>query len=134
MTIEKPKLPKGLSYALKTSILQEAIESAGLDCHINLNYWTPQKVPGGDTILECFYWLPNANVDHDRFYIRAGSIKSEQRKTAENLLREKVIPVFIKWMKKIKSFPPDSPRLRHNLYFNAVFIDNDVSIYHDDLS
>ena len=130
--VEKPKTWKGLSYALKTSLLKEAVEAAGLDCNIILRYWTPQAVLGGDTILECFYWLPNANVAYDRFYIRAGTVKSEKRKAAQDLLIEKVIPKFIAWMLKIKSLPPDTAKLKHNLYFNAVFEDDRVKIFSDD--
>ncbi len=131
--VEKPKTWKGLSYALKTSLLKDAVEAAGIDCNIDLRYWTPQPIPGGDTILECFYWLPNANIDYDRFYIRAGIVKSKQRKAAQDLLIENVIPKFIAWMLAIKSLPPDSAKLRHNLYFNAVFEDGAVKIFSDKL-
>src|SRR5688500_16704966 len=102
-TIEKPKLKKGLSYALKTSILKDAIEESGIDCNIDLNYWSPYDIHVGETILECHYWLPNENVDYDRFYVRAGTVKSENRKVAQELLKEKVIPKFIDWISKIKS-------------------------------
>lgn len=129
--VEKPKTWKGLSYALKTSLLKDAVEAAGIDCNIILRYWTPMPVAGGDTILQCFYWLPNANVDHDRFYIRAGTVKSEKRKAAQDLLIEKVIPRFIDWMLKIKSQPPESAKLKHDLYFNAVFEDGKVKIFSD---
>lgn len=129
--VEKPKTWKGLSYPLKTSLLKDAVEAAEIDCNIILHYWTPQPVPGGDTILQCFYWLPNANVDYDRFYIRAGVVKSEKRKAAQDLLIEKVIPRFIEWMLKIKSLPPDSAKLKPNLYFNAVFEDDEVKIFSD---
>jgi hypothetical protein len=128
-TTEKPKLQKGLSYVLKTSMLKNAVEATGLDLNIDLIYWNPYRIAIGETILECHYWLPNERIDYDRFYIRAGTVKSEHRKTAELRLKEKVIPEFTDWIIKVKSLPFDSTKLKHNLYFNAVFKDNDVSIF-----
>lgn len=129
--VEKPKIQKGLSYVLKTSMLKDAVDATGLDLNIDLKYWNPYRIPIGETILECFYWLPNENVDYDRFYIRAGTVKSENRKTAEILLKEKGIPTFIDWIVKIKSLPLDSTKLKHNLYFNAVFKANEINIFCD---
>ena len=130
-TIEKPKLSKGLSYPLQTSMLKDAIEETGIDCNIDLHYWNPNRIPVGETILECFYWLPNENIDYDRFYVRAGTVKSKNRKIAQELLKEKVIPNFIEWIKKIKSLPVNSTKLKHNMYFNAVFKNNEVKIFQE---
>jgi hypothetical protein len=129
--IDKPKLRKDLSYALKTSILKDAIDASGIDCNIHLNYWNPYDIPAGETILECFFWLPNENVDYDRFYVRAGTVKSEDRKIAQELLKEKVIPKFIDWIRNTTSQPANSTALKHNAYFNAVFKDSAVTIFHD---
>ena len=129
--IEKPKLRKGLSYVLQSSMLKNALEETGIDCNIDINYWNPYRIPIGETILECFYWLPNENVDYDRFYVRAGTVKSEDRKVAQDLLREKVIPKFLDWFVKIKSLPKNSTKLKHNLYFNAVFKDNDIKVFYE---
>jgi hypothetical protein len=118
---------------LKTSFLKDAIEYAGIDCNVDLHYWQPQSIPVGETIFECMYWLPNANVDYDRCYIRAGTVRSENRKIAENLLKETVLLKFIDWVIKIQSLPDNSPKLKRELYFNAVFKENEVSIYCDEV-
>ena len=128
--IEKPKIRKGISYVLQTSILKDAIDAAGIDCNIHLIYWNPYRIPVGETILQCLYWLPNENVDYDRFYIRAGTVQSENRKIAQELLKEEAIPKFIDWVMKIKSLPENSTSLKHNSYFNAVFKDNAVKIFY----
>lgn len=130
-TIDKPKIKKGLSYALQTSMLKDAIDETGLDCNIDLHYWMTEKIPIGETILQCFYWLPNENIDYDRFYVRAGTVNSENRKMAQELLKEKVIPRFIDWLTKIKSLPLDSTKLKHNMYFNAVFKNNDIKFFYE---
>ncbi len=128
-TVEKPKLQKGLSYVLKTSLLKDALEATGLELNIDLIYWNPYRIPNGETILECHYWLPNENVDHDRFYIRAGTVKSENRKIAQELLKKEVIPKFVDWIIKIKSLLQNSTALKHNMYFNAVFKNDSVKIF-----
>lgn len=39
MTIlEKPRLPKGLAYALKASMLEAAVEKAGIECEIEVRF------------------------------------------------------------------------------------------------
>lgn len=126
--IEKPKTRKGLSYVLKTSMLKDILDANNIDCNIHLIYWTPRNIPIGETILECHYWLPNKNVDYDRFYIRAGTVKSESRKVAEKLMKEQVLPKFIDWILHIKSLPATSTLLE-NKYFNAVFKNDKVTIY-----
>jgi hypothetical protein len=128
--VEKPKIQNGLSYVLKTSMLKDAVEATGLDLNIHLIYWNPYRIPIGETILECHYWLPNENVDYDRFYIRAGTVKSENRKIAETLLKEEVLPKFIDWIKDLKSLPKNSTKLKNNLYFNAIFRENKVIYQH----
>jgi hypothetical protein len=74
----KPKLPKHLSYPLKTSALEEALRDAGVEPDVSLHYWTPQT---GHSVLLALLWPPNENVDHVRVYIRAGVVpaKNEER-------------------------------------------------------
>lgn len=38
MTINKPKVPKGLSYIIKSSQIQELFEELKLDIDISVNY------------------------------------------------------------------------------------------------
>lgn len=84
MTVEKPKLRKGWSYVLKSSLLQEALDQAQIVCHVDLKFWTPQS---GNSVLEAHYWLPNANIDHPRVYLRAGVVPSAERQAAQDELR-----------------------------------------------
>jgi hypothetical protein len=58
-SISKPKLPKGISYVLKTSQLASALSAAGIDIHVALKYWAPRC---GGSILEAHYWLPNERI------------------------------------------------------------------------
>ena len=115
MDIEKGKLPKGLSYPLKSSALSNALEAADISVSIHLIYEANQL------FFEAFYWLPNDNVEYDRFYIRTGAVKSEHAKLARTEMGNHVIPEFIKWAKEILSLPQNSPKLQEKLHFAKSF-------------
>ena len=128
MTVEKPKLRKGLSYVLKTSLLQETLDQAQIDCHVDLNYWTPQS---GCSVLEAHYWLPNANVDHPRVYVRAGVVPSAERQAALDALRGVGLPAFMSWLSRIIALPKGSPKLQGDLHFDASYGDGEIAITHN---
>lgn len=117
-SVSRPKLPKGLSYALKTSQLAQALADAGIDCHVDLVYWVPQ---GGGSILEGAYWPPNENVPHLRIYVRAGVVPSALRQAAAEALRVTALPQFICLLGMILALPEDSPALAGSPYFNASY-------------
>ncbi len=124
-SISKPKLPKGLSYVLKTSQLENALRDAGIDCHVDLVYWVPQS---GGSILEAHYWLPNENVAYPRVYLRTGAVLSNARLPASEALLNRAIPQFVAWLQRILDLPDGSPALQATLYFNATYCDNDIAI------
>ncbi len=70
-----------------------------------------------DVFFESFYWLPNENIDYDRFYIRTGTVKSSLRHEAKERMEQEIIPEFIIWSKQIIALPENSTKLKHNLHF-----------------
>jgi len=112
MNIEKERLPKGLTYPLKSSLFERELASAGITTHVSLLYGSRH------VLFEAFYWLPNKNVDYDRFYIRTGSVDSSDSKRAKEYLECSVIPDFIDWARDIVLLPTDSTRLNDTLYFS----------------
>lgn len=127
-TVEKPKTWKGYSYPLKTSLLKDAIEKAELDSTFHLKYWTTQLHDETYNILECHFWPASVNVNYDRFYIRAGVVKSQDRKIAEDYLRMEIIPKLIFFMKSKILLPDNSTELKQDSYFKAVFAENKILI------
>jgi hypothetical protein len=123
--VSKPKLPKGLSFVLKTSQLEQALFD--IDCHVYLRYWVPQC---GGSILEGDYWLPNENFPYPRVYIRAGAIPSALRSAASEALRESALPKFRDWLRKILSLSDKSPALHTHPYFNAEYSSQGLTISH----
>ena len=127
-TIDKPKTWKGLSYPLKTSMLKDAVENAKIISTIHLIYWTPKMYDETYNILECEFWPANKSFADNRFYIRAGVVKSQDRKLAETFLKNEVIPRLITFMQNKTSQSSDSSKLEQSSYFKAVFVDNKVLI------
>jgi hypothetical protein len=124
-SVSKPKLPKGLSFVLKTSQLEQALSD--IDCHVDLVYWIPQ---GGGSILEGHYWLPNDNVPYSRVYVRAGAIPSALRFAASEALRESALPKFIGWLRGILALSDRSPALPTEPYFDAQYTAEGLTITH----
>ena len=126
--VEKPPLSKKRSYVLKTSLLQVAIAAVGIECHIDITYFTPM-VDG--SILESEYWLPNENVPYPRAYVRAGSLPREQRAEAVRSLKATVLPAFAQWLARVVSLPANSPILIGGPKFTATYRHGLVDIRHD---
>lgn len=124
-SISKPKLPKGLAYVLKTSHLEQALEEAGIDTPVELVYWMPQET---GSILEGHYWLANEHVHYARVYVRAGCVAATQRRAAAEALRRLGLPRFVEWLKAIVGLPNDSPKLHTELYFDATYKEDCLSV------
>lgn len=121
LIVEKPKTWKGLSYVLKTSVLEKALIEAGLDCYVQLVYWTPkQDHKTHCSIIEAHYWYPNNNVPYYRFYIRAGVVPSNERENVEALLSNEVLPKLIQWMQRRVN--EDLNSTKRSTYFSASYI------------
>jgi hypothetical protein len=116
MDIEKGKIPKGLSYALKSSVLENSLEAANIKINVHLIYDT------NHVFFEAFYWLPNENIGYDRFYVRTGAVESKEARRARGFMESQVIPDFIKWANKIIRLPSNSPKLQEKPHFSRAFI------------
>ena len=127
INIKKPKIPKGLSYVLKTS-LEKALEAGGLDCQVDLHYWNPKA---GGPIFEADYLLPNTHCPYHRVNVRAGVVPSGQRKQAAEILESQILAEFVKWLKKIQVLPTNSTLWQGKLHFNASYTDGVVQVQHD---
>ena len=125
ITIEKPRLPAGRVYVLKSSQLLEALTDASIAFDIQLQFWTPQS---GGSILEAFYWPPNRNVPYDRVFVRAGSVLMRDRQRAAQVLVEHALPRFVKWLKAVQALPEGSPLHSESLTFDATLNANGLSV------
>ena len=126
LTIEKPRLPAGRTYALKTSYLVRALSEASISFDVQLQYRTPKA---GGSILQAFYWPANPNVPSDRVFVRAGSIAVADCQRAVEVLVERALPAFIDWLKAVQALPARSPLRLEELSFDAALIAYELSVY-----
>ncbi len=115
MEIEKGKIPKGLSFVLKSSMLEKSLKIAKIDTNVHLIY-DPRH-----SFFEAFYWLPNENVPYERFYIRTGAVDAHIAKEAREYMVNRVLPEFITWAEEINRLPSNSPKLQERPHFSRCF-------------
>ena len=115
MEIEKRKLPKGYSYALKSTMIENVFKENNITTYTHLIYCY------SEIFFDAHYLIPNQNVDYYRFYIRAGHVESIRRKEAMMFMQNSVIPEFIKWANELISLPENSTKLLEGPYFRRNF-------------
>lgn len=98
--IEKAKVGKGRSYVIQTSWLIPLVEEiqGSIEFALSVNYVHHQNKNGSVWIIHADFWLPNANVDHHRFHITPGFVKSEERKATVEVMKSTIIPELVEWM------------------------------------
>ena len=123
-SVDKDKIPKEYAYVLKTTQLEELINSANIITDVTLIYWKP-KIIG--SIFEVYFWLPNDRIAYHRLYIRAGAVLKKDVPLAREGLQKEVLPKFEQWIKTIEQLPENSTLYRSR-HFEAFFYDNHISI------
>lgn len=105
MQSETAKLPKGHSYPLKPTVLEASLASANISIEVHLI-----RQPGG--LFDAHFWPANANVPHERLYVRAGSVPKERAAEARHRMETVVVPSFVKWIADILAQDRNSPARR----------------------
>lgn len=131
LTIYKARLPKGLSYVLKTSQVEDALSPLDIDINVQLNFRVSRAGETGTRIFECYYWLPNANVPYNRFYINIGTVHHDDKILAASLMTTTAIIAFTKWVKFIALLPANSTLVKHDSYFKVIFNGGTLTIISD---
>lgn len=116
MLIEKSPLPRGMSYVLKSSVLESALSQAGIDLDVHLIHST------GAIFFDAYFWPPNANVRHERLYVRAGVVQAKESHDARLYVESTVLPDFIAWIKGIMGLPVKSPVRQKQQHFERTML------------
>jgi len=119
MRIDKDKIPKGSSFVLKSSIFEEALQSAGITTDTHLNHINNPR-----RLFDAYFWPPNPNVGYERLYVCAGIVPSAEAAAARQFVASQVIPQFIAWASSILAEPQTSPIRRAQQHFSP-----DISTY-----
>lgn len=115
MHIEREKLPKGMSYPLKSSLLEESLRQAGIETATGL------RIGPGHGFFSASFWPPNANVGHERFHVTSGAVSTEIAYRARQQMNSEVIPGFIAWAKALLALPLNSPKRREPSHYWADY-------------
>jgi hypothetical protein len=111
MKIEKVKLPKSMSYVLRSSTLENAMQDSELAIVATL-------VQGPSPILfDAFFWPPQPSAPFERVYVRAGAVEASQAKEVRSFVEGSVVPEFISWLHGILQLPINSTRRREKQEF-----------------
>lgn len=110
--IEKDKLPKGMSYPLKSSVLKGAFEEADIDIEISLHIGTFAW------FLDAHFWPAGGNFNYDRLYVRAGAVDKKNARNAKYKMEQIVIPKLTTWaLEKIALNELSPLRYKNNVLF-----------------
>jgi hypothetical protein len=100
-----------MSYALKPGELAQALASEAPEIS-----WTLCRNRTG-LLFECFFWPPNANVPHERLYLRSGAVPSAEAAKARTYVSSVVLMEFRGWLNAILSAPANSTLRREQQHF-----------------
>jgi len=115
MHIENAKLPRGMSYPLKTAFLAETLRTAQIELDTSLVRGT------SGALFEAHFWPPNPDVGYERLFLRACAVAAADSSKARAYLETSVVPEFIAWVRAILSAPMNSPARRDQQYFVRKF-------------
>lgn len=114
MQIEKCRLPKSMSFVLRSSALGAALDAAGIHTQVSL------KHVDAAVLLDACFWPPRPSRPYECFYLRAGAVPSTEANLARRHVETVMIPEFIAWASGILALPMDSPiRRSERMFFHA---------------
>jgi len=116
MHISKEKLPRGLSYPLKSGALEKAFSEAGITLDCSVNYIARP----GDVTAQ--FWPPNPNVRFERIYITIYAVASDSVENARARMQGNVLPKLVSFLLEIIVLPPNSPIRREKQTFQRSLI------------
>lgn len=119
MQIYKDRLPKGLSYALKPSVLEEALRLAQIQTLASLYQWRENKYHIQGTIFAATF-SPAGLFIHDEtdvLSIRSFALASRHRNQARLFIEAIVLPDFVRWIRGIELLALNAPDRRRKQEF-----------------
>lgn len=111
MKSEKAKLPKGMSYPFKPSMLEAALAGANVNIDTHL-------VRGPGELFDAHFWPPNENISIERLYVRAGTVAIAEASDARRKIENEMIPALTDWVRAILAQDRNSPTRREQQYLN----------------
>jgi len=109
-SFHKHRLPKGLSYPLKRSQLDEALQRASAFEVHSVSFWW-DKNASHDRITDAYFsndrrfppTAPSLHAECGRSWIRILAVPSPQRHETERIIEERVLPRLVAWLKQLEN-------------------------------
>ncbi len=111
MRIEKSKLPRGMSFVLKSSALERALADAGIGLETCLTHTS------SGIFFDAHFVPPNRNVAYERLMVRAGAVPADTSRAARAYMEDTVLPELVAWIKDILAKPENSTIRRERQHF-----------------
>lgn len=123
MEIFKDRLPKGLSYALKPSVLGEALAFAEVKTPARLYQWRENKYHRNGTIFSAYFRALGVFIhdETDVLAITSLALPSHHRHEARQFVETVILPEFILWITDIERLPLNSPMRHERQEFERVW-------------
>lgn len=115
MLIEKGRIARDRSFALKSSVLERALADAEIVTHTSLVHGD------GRIFFDAYFWRPTFNVPYDRFYVRAGAVDRRAAPEARAFMESEVVPAFIAWARAALVVSPNSTTYHRETYFSRSY-------------
>jgi hypothetical protein len=109
MRIHKDTLPSGQSYALKPSMLENALKAGAIQTETVLHQWRAVRVENRALFRAHFYPAGQYYRSQDELLtITSHAIPMSVRAAATAFIEGAVIPDFIKWISGLEALPISS--------------------------
>lgn len=122
MDIYKDQLPEGVSYALKPSVLEAALQTGGVRTEARLYQWRNGWSESGVLFQADFYPAGRYYRNQDELLtVTSHAVPSSIRLQARSFLESSVLPDFIKWIAGLERLPAGSTVRREKQSFARVW-------------
>lgn len=131
--IEKPPVPKGMSYVLKTSEIQAVFNRLNVEFPINIRYYA-KSIPH---VFECNFLMPagfdskyynaNTNPRYKRIFVYLSCIEYKVKDNVNPQVVDILNTAFSEWLSAIIALPDNSTYFNREMYFRIVFENNIVT-------
>lgn len=118
MWIVKNALPSGQSYALKPSILEDALKSAAVQTETRLYQWRPGWLESKVLFRAHFYPAGRYYKNQDELLtVTSHAVPASVRAGAKTFIEGRIIPEFIEWITELEALPTGSTVRREKQSF-----------------
>lgn len=128
ISIQKAKISPHLTFALKTSMIEAALEEVSADCPVDLDFCEPVLT---GVIIEAQYRLPNNRHKRSYLHIDARAVSAEARQEMVTLLKNTIMLEFMIWLEQVLALPESSPTRQKQPTFLATYSGGQIHLTHD---